>query len=82
MSWLSIVATVGAISAALSAGCWIRSASLSTPLPMAYASGPPPEVVDQIEAQSRWNFWAALTAAAAAVCQACVLWNVPPTPPV
>ncbi len=63
-SWAAII--LGGISG----GCWIKAAAIKTPLPLAYLSGPPKKVVDQIESQSFWNGIAAWFAAGAVLGQA------------
>jgi len=68
--WQQILEWGAIIFAAVSGGCWMEAAAISTPLPMAWLSGPPKEVVDRIERQSRWNGIAAYFAAAAAFAQA------------
>ena len=65
--WLAII--FGGASGA----CWIKAASINTPLPMAYPSGPPQDVVQKIRDQSRWNGIAAWLAAAAVLAQALAL---------
>ena len=47
------------ITAILSAGLWFWSALLKPAYPMAYASGPPKEVVDRMNLQARLNACAA-----------------------
>ena len=54
----------------ISAVCWLKSAKAKTPLPMAYVSGPPAEIVKQITYQSIWNKRAALFACSTAFLQA------------
>lgn len=64
LGWLAIA--LGGASGA----CWIKAASINTPLPMAYLSGPPQDVVQSIRDQSWWNGIAAWLAAAAVLAQA------------
>ena len=70
------VASVGIVSASLSAVSWMASALIPTPLPMAYLSGPPKWVEDRIKAQSWCNSVAAALAAVAAVCQAILMYRI------
>lgn len=58
------------ICGALSAVFWFWSAAIKTPLPMAYLSGPPSDVVRRINAQSRYNRIAAVLAGLAVLAQA------------
>jgi hypothetical protein len=71
-----VVQIIGALSAGVSAACWIKAASIETPLPMAWLSGPPREVVDRSRSQSWWNAMAAWAAAVVAICQAITLWPI------
>jgi len=62
--WAAIIA------GGASGACWIKAASINTPLPMAYLSGPPADVAQRIRDQSWWNGIAAWLAAAAVLAQA------------
>lgn len=62
--------TAGAIAFALvSAVLWFWSAKLRPVYPMGYLSGPPQEIVDAVNAQSKLNAWAAVATGLSVLCQ-------------
>lgn len=58
MSWLKISSIILAL---VSAGLWFWSASMKPIYPMAYLSGPPKHIADQIDFIGKLNAWAAAT---------------------
>lgn len=70
---VQLFTVIAAFLAFLSALFWIQAARIKTPLPIGYLSGPPQEVVDRVEAQSRWNSRAAFFAGLAALSQSAAL---------
>ena len=68
LTWLSPVF------GAMSGISWVRAALVETPTNMSYWDGPPPEVVNRIRLQSKWNGIAAVLAAVAAFAQAGALF--------
>ena len=69
-----VIKILSAIAAVISAACWIRSALIVTPLPMAYLSGPATGVRDSLQQQSWWNAIAAGAAAVLLICQGITIW--------
>lgn len=67
---MKLLFTVTAITLALvSAGLWFWSAKLRPVYPMGYLSGPPEEIVNTINLQSRLNAWAAIATGISVLCQ-------------
>ncbi|MBN9458997.1 MAG: hypothetical protein J0I54_20385 [Bosea sp.] len=67
LTWLPAVAAIAALG---SGGFWVAAAIIATPMPTAWASGPPWSVVNKIEKQARRNAIAAWLAAISAFAQA------------
>lgn len=65
------------VSAMVSAGLWFWSASLKPVLPMAYLSGPPAHIVDQLKWQGRLNAFAAFATGLSGLFQALSLFLRP-----
>jgi hypothetical protein len=70
---IDVLGWVSALAALASGVCWIKAAWVETPLPMAYLSGPPKNVTDNVRHQSWWNGIAAWFAAGAALAQSAAL---------
>ena len=45
---IAVLKIIGALAAGASAVCWITAALIRTPLPIAYLSGPPPEIAERV----------------------------------
>lgn len=67
---MKLLFTIGAIAFALiSAVLWLWSAKLRPVYPMGYLSGPPQEIVDTVNKQSKLNAWAAAATGLSVLCQ-------------
>lgn len=67
--------TAGAIVFALiSAVLWFWSARLRPVYPMGYLSGPPQEIVDAVNTQSKLNAWAAVATGLSVLCQGALVF--------
>jgi hypothetical protein len=67
---MKLMFTVGAILFALiSAGLWFWSAKLRPVYPTGYLSGPPQDIVDTVNLQSKLNAWAAAATGLSVLCQ-------------
>ncbi len=67
--------TAGAIIFALvSAGLWFWSAKLRPVYPIGYLSGPPQEIVDAVNMQSKLNAWAAVATGLSVLCQGALVF--------
>lgn len=72
---MKFLLTTGAIVFALiSAVLWFWSAKLRPVYPMAYLSGPPKEIVDAVNMQSKLNAWAAVATGASVLCQGALVF--------
>lgn len=67
---MSTITYTSVFFAVLSAVFWFWSASLKLVFPMAYLSGPPPEIIARLTFQSNLNAWAALATALSVLLQA------------
>lgn len=67
--------TVTAFAFALaSAVLWFWSAKLRPVYPMGYLSGPPQEIVDTVNKQSKLNAWAAVATGLSVLCQGALVF--------
>jgi hypothetical protein len=69
MNIQTMLAISGFITAMLSAGSWFWASILKPVYPMGYISGPPKEIVDRLNFQSKLNAAGAFLAGISVICQ-------------